>query len=62
MTNTIATNVRKSCHSKKVRYKFDYFILHTVLLAIILLLIIAFVYYHYGKHWPKQKCVDALTT
>ena len=50
MTNTIAANVKKSCHRKKVRYKFDYFILHTVLLAIILLLIIAFVYYHYGKH------------
>ena len=42
ITNTIATNVTKNCHSKKVRYKFDCSILHRVLLAIILLLIITF--------------------
>ena len=28
MPNTIATNRTKSCHSKKVRYKFDCYILH----------------------------------
>ena len=39
MTNTIATNVSINCHSKKVRYKIDCYILHTVLLVIILLLI-----------------------
>ena len=38
MTNTIATNMTKNCHSKKEKYKFDCYILHTVLLAIILLL------------------------
>ena len=37
MTNTIATNVTKNCHSKKVRHKIDCYILHTVLLVIILL-------------------------
>ena len=28
MSNTIATNVTKSCHRKKVRYKFDCYISH----------------------------------
>ena len=41
MTNTLATNVMENCCSKKVRYKFDCYILLTVLLAIILLLIIS---------------------
>ena len=40
MTNTIATNVMSTssinCQSKKVRYKTDCYILHTVLLVIIL--------------------------
>ena len=40
MTNTIAINVTKNCHGKKVR---DCYILHTVLLAIILLLIITII-------------------
>ena len=29
-TNAIVTNVTKNCRSKKVRYKIDYYILHTV--------------------------------
>ena len=49
-TNTLATNVASTasinCHSKKVR---DCYILHTVLLVIILLWIIATIYYHYAK-------------
>ena len=49
MTNTIATNVTKNCHKKKVRYKFDCYILHTVLLAIIFLLIITIIYYYYAE-------------
>ena len=61
MTNTIATNVTNSssinCHRKKVR---DFYILHTVLLAIILLLIITIICYHYAKHRLKQN-IDALT-
>ena len=35
MTNTKATNVLINWHIKKVRYKIDCYILHTVLLAII---------------------------
>ena len=46
----IATNVTSTasinCHSKKVR---DCYILHTVLLAITLLLIIIIICYHYAK-------------
>ena len=61
MTNTVATNVTKNCHSKKVRYKFDCYILHTVLLVILLLLIITIISYHYAKRRSKQKYIDALT-
>ena len=35
MTNTIAANVTKNCHSKKERYKSDCYILHTILGKII---------------------------
>ena len=59
MANTIATNVTGAasinCHSKKVR---DCYILHTVLLAIILLLIINIICYYYAK----QKGINTLTT
>ena len=48
--NTIATNVKSTAsinwHSKKVR---DCYILHTVLLAIILLLIFTIICYYYAK-------------
>ena len=53
--NTVATNVTKNCQSKKVRYKIDIYILHSVLLAIILLLIITNICYHYAKHRLKLK-------
>ena len=46
MTNNIATIVTKNCHSKKVT---DSYILHAVLLAIMILLIITIIYYHYAK-------------
>ena len=50
MTIVIATNVTSNvslnCHSKKVR---DCYILHTVLLAIILLLIVTIMCYNYAK-------------
>ena len=46
MTNTIATNVTKNCHIKKVR---NCYVLHTVLLMIILLLVNAITCYHYAK-------------
>ena len=54
MTISIATNIPKNCHSKKVT---DWYILHTVLLVIILLLIITIICCHYAK----QKGVIALT-
>ena len=38
---------------KKVRYQIDCYILHTILLAIILLLIIITICYHYAKRWSK---------
>ena len=48
--NTIATNIEISnsitCHSKKVK---DCFILHTVLLAIMLLFIMIIICYHYAN-------------
>ena len=58
MTNTITTNMSINCHSKKVRYKIDCYILKTV---IILLFIITIIYCHYAKHRSKQKGIDALT-
>ena len=61
MTINIATNVSINSHDKKVRYKIDCNILHTVLLATILLLIITYNCYHYAKHRSKQKGIDALT-
>ena len=60
-TNTIATNVTKNCHSRKKMYKFDCYILHTVLLGIMLLLIITIICYHYAKHISKQKGINTLT-
>ena len=55
MTNTMAKNVTKNCHSKKVRYKFDCYILHIVLTVIIVLLIIFIICYHYPKRRLKLK-------
>ena len=55
ITNTIATNVSINCHSKKVRYKIDRYILFIVSSVIILLLIIAIICYHYGKDRSEQK-------
>ena len=49
MTNTIATDVSINSDDKRVRYKIDCYILHTVLLAMILILIITIICYHYAK-------------
>ena len=61
VTNTIPTNfmsiVSTNVHSKKVGYKMDCYILHTVLLVTILLFIIAIICYHYAKHRSKLKNV-----
>ena len=58
ITNTIATNMSINSDDKKVRYKINCYILHTVLLAIILLLIITIVCYHYAKHTSNQKGIN----
>ena len=60
MANNIETNVTKNSHGKKVRYKSYFYILHTVLLVIILLLTITVICHDYGKHRSKQKSIDAL--
>ena len=60
MTNTIAANVSINCHTKKIRYKFDCYILHTVLLAMILLLTVTIICYYYAKHRSKRRNIDAL--
>ena len=61
MINTIAISTASiTYHSKKVRYKIDCNILHTGLLVIILLLIIAIISYHYSKNRSKQKGIDAI--
>ena len=60
MTDATST-VSISMHNKKVRYKIDCYILHTVLLLIILLLIVTIICYHYAKHRSKEKGIDALT-
>ena len=50
MTNTIVTNASINGHYKKVRYKMDCYILHTILLVIMLLLfVIITTCYHYAK-------------
>ena len=53
MTNTIATNASINFHNKKVRYKTDCYILHTVLLVTILLLVTAIICFYYAKHRSK---------
>ena len=61
ITNTIARNVSIDHHSEKVRYKIYAYNLHTLLLAIILLLMITVICYNYAKHRSNQKDIDALT-
>ena len=58
-TNVLST-VSVNFYNKKVRYKMDYYILHTVLLVIKLLFIVAIICYHYAKHRCKQKCFGVL--
>ena len=49
MTNTVTINVSTNSDGKKVRYKMDCYILHTVLLVITLSMIITIICYHYAK-------------
>ena len=59
VTSIISTNVTSSMltnsDEKKVKYKMDCCIQHTVLIVIILLFIIAIICYHYAKHKSKLK-------
>ena len=59
MTNTTSKNVMSTalinCYNKKVRNKFDCYILHKILLEIILLLIITIICYHYANHRSETK-------
>ena len=57
----VSTTMSTNFYKKKVRYNMDLYILHTVLLVIILLLIIALNCYHYKKHIFKQKNIATLT-
>ena len=54
MTNTVTTNVISTMSTnseyKKVRYKMDCFILHTLLLVIISLFIIAIIMQNIGQN------------
>ena len=50
MTKYYSKNVSINPDCRKVRYKFDCYILHAVLLATILLLMITLVWYHYAMH------------
>ena len=50
MINAIAANVPIKSDDEKFRYKFDCNILHTLLLVVTLLLIIAIICYHYSDH------------
>ena len=64
MTN-ISTNVTSTMSTnsdgKRVRYKIDCYILHTVLLVIISLFIIAIICYDYTKYGSKQKRIGVPT-
>ena len=55
MTNSTSTNVTctmpTNSDGKKVRYKIDFYILQALLKVILLLFIIAIIYYLYTKHW-----------
>ena len=63
LTNAIPTNVTSTTSTdyKKARRKMNCYILHSGLLVIILLLIIAIICYHCAKNWLKQKDIDTLT-
>ena len=65
VTNTIAEIVMSTVpinfDDKKVRYKMDCYILHTFLLVIILLFIIAIICYYFTKNGSKRKRIGTPT-
>ena len=62
VSTNIVSNASVNFHNKKVRYKMDFYILHTILLVLLLLFIITIICYHYAKHRSKQKNIGTLTT
>ena len=54
-STSVKSTASTNFHDKKVRYKMDCYILHTVLLVVILLFIITIICYHYAKHRSKEK-------
>ena len=51
----VPTSASINSDNGKIKYKMDCYILHTVLLVIILLFIIAIICYHYPKQRSKLK-------
>ena len=61
VSTNVASNASLNFYNRKVRYKIDFYILHTVLSVPLLLFIIIIIYNHYAKHRSKQKNIDTLT-
>ena len=65
VSSAVSTNVTSTAsinfHNKKLRYKMDCYILHTILLVTILLFINAIISYHYTKHRSKQNRIGTPT-
>ena len=61
MIYSIQINVSTNSDNKKLRYKIECYMLHTILLVRILLLMITITLYHYGKHRSKEKDINAQT-
>ena len=55
VSTTVTSTVTTNFCNKKVRYKMDCYILHTVLLVIILLFMVTIICYHYAKPRSKRK-------
>ena len=58
ITNTIPTNIKTNYEDKKVRYKIDCHILHTVLLVIVLLFVSAITMQNICQNW-KTNCLSS---
>ena len=59
--NTVAANMSINYYDKKVKYKIDCYILHTVLFAIIFLVITTIIWYHYARKIQKRIEVLAIS-
>ena len=57
----VASTVSINSGNTKVRHKMDCYILCIALLVIVLLFMIAIIFYHYLEHRSKQKHFEVLT-